>query len=226
MEPLDFADFADRLRAVSPLGLEEAPLRALHAHYRELSRWGARTSLIGRGTAAEVLERHYAESLAGAALVGEMAGRLVDIGSGAGFPGFVLAAIRPRAETVLVESRGRKADFLRAVDHLREVRNRLLQDMTKRIRYMKDRCFQSMFLSVEDRVRAILVRMAFEAGALHSGKAMKDAPTHAEIASFIGSNREAVSRVMSELKKTGVIESGRKWLKILNPNELVDETQT
>ena len=42
------------------------------------------------------------------------AGRLLDVGSGAGFPGLVLAAARPRLEVWLAESRQRKCAFLRA----------------------------------------------------------------------------------------------------------------
>ncbi len=41
-------------------------------------------------------------------------GRLLDVGSGAGFPGFVLAAAQPRMEVWLAESRQRKWAFLRA----------------------------------------------------------------------------------------------------------------
>jgi 16S rRNA (guanine527-N7)-methyltransferase len=45
------------------------------------------------------------------------AGRIADIGSGAGFPGLVLAVARPRAQVELIESVGRKCEFMhRAID--------------------------------------------------------------------------------------------------------------
>ncbi len=107
------AQFAARLQAASPATLAPATLAALHAHYDELRRWNRRLSLVGPGTAAEVVERHYGESLAALPWLDD-ARRLLDVGSGGGFPGWVLAAACPRLEVTLVEARARKADFLRA----------------------------------------------------------------------------------------------------------------
>lgn len=61
---------------------------------------------------------HVADSLTGLE-VGELreAGRIADVGSGAGFPGLVLAVALPAARVDLIESVGRKCDFIRrAVD--------------------------------------------------------------------------------------------------------------
>jgi 16S rRNA (guanine527-N7)-methyltransferase len=62
----------------------------------------------------EGVDRHLADSLAGLAIpeVATAPG-LVDIGSGAGFPGLALAIARPDLSVTLVESEGRKADWLR-----------------------------------------------------------------------------------------------------------------
>ncbi len=72
-------------------------------------------SLVGPGTAEEVWARHYGEALAGLGLLDDVpaGSTLVDIGSGAGFPGFVLAAARPDLSVVLVEAQERKWAFLR-----------------------------------------------------------------------------------------------------------------
>lgn len=59
------------------------------------------------------MERHYGESLAALPLLSQAPGRLVDLGSGAGFPGWVLAAARPDWRVTLVEANARKATFLR-----------------------------------------------------------------------------------------------------------------
>jgi 16S rRNA (guanine527-N7)-methyltransferase len=56
---------------------------------------------------------HVADSLSGLELVGEP-DRLADVGAGAGFPGIVLAAALPRTEVDLIESVGRKCEFMRA----------------------------------------------------------------------------------------------------------------
>jgi len=107
--------FARRLRRVAPEALSDEAVEALRAHYELLGEWGRGMSLIGPGTEAEALERHYGESLAVLGWIDETSpGRLVDIGSGAGFPGFVIAAVRPRLDVQLVESRQRKWAFLRA----------------------------------------------------------------------------------------------------------------
>jgi 16S rRNA (guanine527-N7)-methyltransferase len=87
----------------------------LHRHYEELRRWNPRLSLVGPGTAAEIVSRHYGESLAAVPLIGPDDRTLVDFGSGAGFPGLVLAAARPEVATTLVEAREKKCTFLRTV---------------------------------------------------------------------------------------------------------------
>jgi 16S rRNA (guanine527-N7)-methyltransferase len=62
----------------------------------------------------EGMDRHLADSLAALALPAVAgAGAAVDIGSGAGFPGLALALARPEMAVTLVESEGRKADWLR-----------------------------------------------------------------------------------------------------------------
>jgi 16S rRNA (guanine(527)-N(7))-methyltransferase RsmG len=110
IEPADF----ERRLAECGFELGADSLNRLLAHYRELRRWNVTLSLVGPGTAAEIVERHYAEALAALPWVAEVRGCVVDLGSGAGFPGFVLAACRPDLEVVLVEARERKATFLAA----------------------------------------------------------------------------------------------------------------
>jgi len=106
--------FRARLAANSPEALTGVTQDALHAHYQELRRWNPTLSLIGPGTADEVVERHYGESLAALPLLPLAAAVLVDVGSGAGFPGFVLAAARPNLAVTLVEAQERKWAFLEA----------------------------------------------------------------------------------------------------------------
>jgi 16S rRNA (guanine527-N7)-methyltransferase len=112
---LSRATFAGLLARYSPEPLDPGAVEALYAHYQELSLWNQRLSLIGPGTADEVFERHYGESLAALPLVPATARHGLDAGSGAGFPGIVLAAARPDLEMTLVEARERKWSFLLAV---------------------------------------------------------------------------------------------------------------
>jgi 16S rRNA (guanine527-N7)-methyltransferase len=87
-------------------------LDSLYAYYQELGRWNERLNLIGPGTAGEILARHFGESLAALPLLPAGAKTGLDLGSGAGFPGLVLAAARPELEMTLVEARERKWAFL------------------------------------------------------------------------------------------------------------------
>src|SRR5687768_3013301 len=110
---LSGAEFATEIERLSPEPIDPAALTALFAHYEELRRWSPRLALIGPGTAGEVLGRHFGESLAALPLLRPLpSARLVDVGSGAGFPGLVLAAARPAWQVTLVEARERKWAFL------------------------------------------------------------------------------------------------------------------
>lgn len=107
-------EFTGRISEASPEALSDEAILALHAHYEELRRWNRRLALIGPGTKDEILARHYGESLAALSLIPRAGGLAVDLGSGAGFPGFPLAAARPDLQMVLVEARQKKASFLLA----------------------------------------------------------------------------------------------------------------
>ena len=81
----------------------------------ELRRWQRVKNLVGPGTLETVWSRHVADSLQLLDMEPQ-AVRWADLGSGAGFPGLVIAialADRPGAEVHLVESNGRKCAFLR-----------------------------------------------------------------------------------------------------------------
>jgi 16S rRNA (guanine527-N7)-methyltransferase len=99
------------ISAFHELGLAAPQTAALEAHYELLCRWNRVLNLTRIDRLEEALERHYGESLFLASRVPP--GRIVDIGSGAGFPGFVVAVARPDCLLTLVESHQRKAVFLR-----------------------------------------------------------------------------------------------------------------
>jgi 16S rRNA (guanine(527)-N(7))-methyltransferase RsmG len=90
---------------------EQAAL--LEAHFALLSRWNQKLNLTRIRVRAEAVERHYNESLflARHLPVGPL--KIADIGSGAGFPGFPVAVVRPECIVTLMESHQRKAVFLR-----------------------------------------------------------------------------------------------------------------
>ncbi len=77
-----------------------------------LLRWNARINLISRADEAALWPRHILDSAQLAPLLPEVPGTLIDLGSGAGFPGLVLAILTPW-RVHLVEADQRKAAFLR-----------------------------------------------------------------------------------------------------------------
>jgi 16S rRNA (guanine527-N7)-methyltransferase len=75
-----------------------------------LIEWNRRINLVSARDADELRQRHVEDSLQLLPLL--PAGSLIDIGSGGGFPGLVLAAADPDRPVTLVESDKRKAAFL------------------------------------------------------------------------------------------------------------------
>ncbi|RME46518.1 MAG: 16S rRNA (guanine(527)-N(7))-methyltransferase RsmG [Chloroflexi bacterium] len=96
--------------------LAHAQLEMFQTYYDELVEWNRRVNLTAVTDYEEVQVRHFADSLAVllAVDVGNGQGRvsLVDIGSGAGFPGLPLKIARPAWRVVLVESTRKKTEFL------------------------------------------------------------------------------------------------------------------
>ena len=93
--------------------VSEDQIAALQAHYELLVRWNKKLNLTTVISLAEAVERHYCESLFLGAHLPHGSLRIADIGSGAGFPGFPVAVLRPECSVTLVESHQRKAVFLR-----------------------------------------------------------------------------------------------------------------
>ncbi len=81
-----------------------------------LRQWQPAVNLVAPSTLDQIWRRHFADSAQLLALAPPEANAWVDLGSGAGFPGMVLAILlaeRPGARVTLVESDSRKAAFLR-----------------------------------------------------------------------------------------------------------------
>ena len=97
----------------------------------------------------------------------------------------------------------------------------MLHGLVANVRRLTERLYQANLFTVEQRVRSYLVRLALEAGEMNPGGSILDAPTHSEIANWVGSNREVVSRVMSGLKKSGIINTKRKHITLLEPDLLL-----
>jgi 16S rRNA (guanine527-N7)-methyltransferase len=98
----------------SQAGAISAPqVEQLYRHYQLLVRWNRVLNLTSIVNIEEMVVRHYCESLfLGLHLPLEPVS-VLDVGSGAGFPGIPMAILRPDCRFTLAESHQRKAVFLR-----------------------------------------------------------------------------------------------------------------
>lgn len=111
---------ADRENALRLTPVSRETLARLDQFVELLLTWNAHTNLIGRNTVPHLWTRHIADSLQLLDLA-PSARTWVDLGSGAGFPGLVIAcalADTPGAAVHLVESTTKKANFLREAARL------------------------------------------------------------------------------------------------------------
>ena len=132
--------FANDLRdQASPfrLALDPEVVGRLAAYLAELDVWRRRTNLTGPFESRE-LASHTLESILGAQLISHGI-RVIDIGSGAGFPGLPLAIARPDLRVTLLEPRKKRAAFLRHVVQTLPLRN--CEVLEKRARTLGDAGF-------------------------------------------------------------------------------------
>ena len=106
-EALDPAGFA------ALTGVSRETLLRLDAYAALLAEWNGRINLVGRDTLRDPWRRHFLDSAQLLPYLPEGTRSLVDLGSGAGFPGLVLAILGV-AGVELIESDARKCAFLRA----------------------------------------------------------------------------------------------------------------
>ena len=96
------------------LGLASEHVDKLLIYLELLLKWNAKINLVGQAAAEECVTRHFGESLFLPRLVA-LRGRLLDIGSGAGFPGLALKILCPALEVTLLEPVAKKRAFLKEV---------------------------------------------------------------------------------------------------------------
>ena len=91
----------------------------LKEYEKLLFKWNAKINLVSRSTLDNFWNRHVLDSAQFLSSVGEKAGKWVDLGSGGGLPGLVVAILSDESEPVnklfLVEADVRKAVFLKTV---------------------------------------------------------------------------------------------------------------
>lgn len=87
----------------------------LETYHSLLLKWQKRINLIAPATVDAAWDRHFADSIQLLPDLGDSIKTIVDLGSGAGFPGLALALARPDIHVHLIESDEKKCEFMRTV---------------------------------------------------------------------------------------------------------------
>lgn len=96
--------------------LSKEQLNQFASYTRLLLDWNQRMNLTGITEPAEIAVKHFLDSLTLIRIIPQFDGlRLIDIGTGAGFPGLVLAITFPRSYWTLLDSTGKKLRFIEHV---------------------------------------------------------------------------------------------------------------
>ncbi len=107
-------DNVRELLAPFDVSLTTSQTAQLLSYLRLLLRWNQKINLTAIRTPEDCVARHFGESLYLTNLV-EIQGRLLDIGSGAGFPGLAMKILRPGLAVTLMEPVSKKRAFLKEV---------------------------------------------------------------------------------------------------------------
>jgi CRP-like cAMP-binding protein len=110
----------------------------------------------------------------------------------------------------------RREDFQRSMEEYPRIALGLLRALSRRLRRADDKIGALVLLDVLGRVARILLELADESG----GDLITKRVTHHTLAQMIGSSRETVSRTIRELADRGLVEVGRKGIRIADRTAL------
>ncbi len=133
---VDFAAILCRgwqaMATLNVYSLNDKVLRDLTVYFDELDKWRRKINLVARAEPARIIENHFLDSLT---LLPELlpykkttSPSLLDIGSGAGFPGLVIKIACPWLRVILVEPRQKRVSFLRHIIRSLQLTNITIQE--------------------------------------------------------------------------------------------------
>jgi CRP-like cAMP-binding protein len=144
-----------------------------------------------------------------------------DIGPGAMFGEIAALDGEPRSASIqaasdLVLIAMRAEDFLACLESSPAAGIWLARQLAAHSRRLTEQVFELSALNVQARIHCELLRLAQKGEQRNGGIEVRPAPTHAELASRIGTHREAVTRELRVLSQEKVIRYGRGSLMIIN----------
>lgn len=97
--------------------------------------------------------------------------------------------------------------FYKLIREHPEMMFKILKELTKRLRRADDKIGSLALLDVYGRIVQVLYELANDVGRdTEEGIVIENFPTHEELASIVGTTRESVSRIMPNVKKTGILK--------------------
>lgn len=112
------------LEKAEKLGIAQVPVQALDTYAELLVEYNQKVNLTAITDPEGIEDKHFIDSLL-FAVQPEVSGRVVDVGTGAGFPGMVLKILVPRLDVTLLDSLNKRLDWLNEVSAalaLRDIR--------------------------------------------------------------------------------------------------------
>jgi 16S rRNA (guanine527-N7)-methyltransferase len=97
------------------LELSDEQLAQFNVYKNELLQWNAKTNLISENSSHEIIMRHFLDSLTALQFIPKPKAMIIDVGSGAGFPGIPLKIAQPSLELYLLEANRKKVSFLKHI---------------------------------------------------------------------------------------------------------------
>lgn len=120
-----------------------------------LVRWNLKTNLTAIRNPEEMVRRHFGESLFAGTHLGEpLPATLLDLGSGAGFPGLPIAMLHPEIAVTLAESQNKKTTFLREAVRTLGLKN--VEIWGQRAELLAPRRFHTVTLRAVDKMESAL----------------------------------------------------------------------
>ena len=119
MNKEEFTSAVEKLK----MNLTEEMLQKLNDYADFLLEYNTHTNLTAIKTKEEVYLKHFYDSLTLTKIANLQKGNLLDVGTGAGFPGLVLAIVFPNLEVTLLDSNNKKITFLNEVIQKLQIKN-------------------------------------------------------------------------------------------------------
>lgn len=150
---------------------------------------------------------------------------LCDLSQGEFFGELTAIDGQPRSATVVARSDSMLAvmsnqAFIRLVHDSPVFCMAIMQRLAGQVRRLTERVFDFSTLAVRNRIHAELLRLAKDHMDSPNTAVIRPVPTHAELACFVSTHREAVTRELSELAKDQLIQRTGQALRVLDVERL------